>query len=70
MTLKMSDIPADKQDTLEIACKELEWMEEEVTEESVGRYLTQHMWHREFVLPSFIKVFVAHWHAPVEEVTI
>ncbi|HEX3640612.1 MAG TPA: hypothetical protein VHV10_04925 [Ktedonobacteraceae bacterium] len=60
----MNEIPQSMQDTLEIACKAIEWDEKEVTSEAVAQHIRQHLWHREQPLPSLIKVFVDNWHSP------
>jgi hypothetical protein len=63
--LTINDIPQISQDTLEIACKEIEWSDKEVTVSSVEQYLKIQLWHRPYVVQALIAVFVVHWNTPV-----
>jgi hypothetical protein len=65
--LTINDIPQTSQDTLEIACKALEWDEKPVTAETVEQYLkSEACYQRPYVVHALIAVFVAHWNSPVD----
>lgn len=66
MRVTINDIPQDSQDTLEIACKEIEWADKEVTVSSVEQYLKIQLCYRPYVVHALIAVFVAHWNSPVD----